>query len=63
MFFSDPQNQFSVKPICSLLTIIQTDKKPVFCKMEDRLHKRFNVWVLLRAGSDEDYRKLISSKN
>ncbi|MGZ3942103.1 MAG: hypothetical protein ACXVOH_08505 [Bacteroidia bacterium] len=31
-----------------------------FCKMEDKLHNRFNVWLTLRAGSDESYRKLIS---
>lgn len=30
-----------------------------FCRMEDKLHARFNVWIKLRAGSDEIYRKMI----
>ena len=33
-------------------------KKPVFCRMEDKLCNKFNVWLQLRAGSDQDYRKL-----
>lgn len=37
-------------------------KRPLFCRMEDNLHKRFNVWIVLRAGSDDEYRKLIAPK-
>ena len=32
--------------------------RPIFCRMEDHLYKRFNVWIVLRAGSDDDYRRL-----
>lgn len=34
--------------------------KPIFCRMEDRLHKRFKIWLILRAGSDTEYRELIA---
>ena len=37
-------------------------KLPLFCKMEDDLHKRFNIWIVLRAGSDADYKKLIGQE-
>lgn len=47
----------------SFLNPIQTGKKPMFCRMEDDLHKRFNVWIVLRAGSDEEYKKLIEEKD
>jgi hypothetical protein len=29
-----------------------------FCKMEDKLHEHFNIWIKLRAG-DDDYRNII----
>jgi hypothetical protein len=32
-----------------------------FCRMEDKLHARFNVWLTLRAGSDESYRQMIAN--
>lgn len=34
------------------------ERKPVFCRMEDKLCNKFNVWLQLRAGSDLEYRKL-----
>lgn len=34
------------------------ERKPMFCRMEDKLHDKFKVWLQLRAGSDQDYRKL-----
>src|SRR3954468_6998039 len=46
----------------SFLSSVQSGKKPMFCRMEDNLCKRFNVWIVMRAGSDEDYKKLISIK-
>jgi hypothetical protein len=30
-----------------------------FCRMEEKVHARYNVWIKLRTGSDETYRKLI----
>jgi hypothetical protein len=33
-------------------------RKPMFCRMEDKLCNKFNVWLQLRAGSDQDYRKM-----
>jgi hypothetical protein len=44
----------------SFSNVFQTTPRPMFCKMEDNLHKCFNVWIVFRAGLDEDYRKLIS---
>jgi hypothetical protein len=29
-----------------------------FCKLENKLHARFNIWIKLRAGDDESYRKM-----
>lgn len=33
-----------------------------FCKMETRLRERFNVWVKIRAGGDDEYRKMTQEK-
>ena len=27
----------------------------VFCKLEDALHKRFNLWIKVRMGTDDRY--------
>ena len=32
-----------------------------FCVMEDKVFSKLNVWVKLRAGSDEIYRKMIAT--
>jgi hypothetical protein len=29
-----------------------------FCKMENRFHQRFNVWLKIRMGGDDGYRKM-----
>ncbi len=31
-----------------------------FCVMEDKVYGKLNVWIKLRAGSDESYRKMIT---
>ncbi len=46
----------------SFLKQAQPVKKPMFCRMEDNLHKRFNVWIVMRAGSDDEHKKLIEEK-
>jgi hypothetical protein len=33
-----------------------------FCKMETRLRERFNIWVKIRAGGDDEYRKMTEEK-
>jgi hypothetical protein len=38
--------------------ISSPQRKPMFCRMEDKLCNKFNIWLQLRAGSDQDYRKL-----
>lgn len=30
-------------------------KGAVFCRMEDALHKRFNLWIKFRMGNDDRY--------
>ncbi len=30
----------------------------LFCRMENKVHQQLNMWVKLRAGNDDDYRKL-----
>jgi hypothetical protein len=32
-----------------------------FCVMEDKVYNKLNVWIKLRAGSDEIYRKMIAT--
>jgi hypothetical protein len=32
-----------------------------FCVMEDKVYGKLNVWIKLRAGSDEIYRKMIAT--
>ncbi len=29
-----------------------------FCKLETRLHQHFNIWIKMRAGGDDMYRKM-----
>lgn len=31
-----------------------------FCKMEDKLYSKLNVWIKFRAGSDDIYRSMIA---
>lgn len=50
-------------PIYSSAKINPQTKLPAFCQMEVNLHKRFNVWMVFRAGNDEDYKKLIRQNN
>lgn len=38
------------------------ERKPIFCRMEDKLCNKFNIWLQLRAGSDEEYRKMAFPK-
>ena len=32
-----------------------------FCKMEDKVYSKLNIWITLRAGNDDLYRKLIAA--
>lgn len=32
-----------------------------FCKLEDRMYSKINIWVKFRAGSDEIYRQQIAT--
>ena len=57
-FSSKPQSIAIVNN--SFLSPTQSVKKPMFCRMEDNLHKRFNIWIVMRAGSDDEYKKLIT---
>lgn len=38
-------------------------KLPFFCGMEEKCRNKFNLFIKLRAGNDESYRKMISSPN
>jgi len=67
LFFSIPtfiivlpfQNQHVNKPI-NLHT--KPQKLAFFCKMEDNFRNKFNVYLKLRAGNDEEYRKMFDGK-
>ena len=49
-----------IAPIYSSLKINPQTKLPLFCQMEANLHKHLKVWMVFRAGNDEDYRKFIA---
>jgi hypothetical protein len=34
----------------------------LFCRMENKVHKQLKIWVKLRAGNDDDYRKLCGQR-
>lgn len=38
------------------------EKLPFFCSMENKFSKKFNLFLVLRAGNDEQYRKLTGNK-
>jgi hypothetical protein len=58
--FPSQQSSFLTKyPVVSILSF-QKRKLPFFCNMEEKLHKRFNIWIVLRAGSEEQYRKFLT---
>jgi len=56
--FLTPPSQYSIN-----LKIKPFIHEAFFCKMEDKLHARLNVWVKLRAGNDEMYRMMIAEPN
>ncbi len=57
--FFNLQSSHNETPSFVFLKPGQSYRKPMFCRMEDKLYKRCNVWILFRAGSDESYRQLI----
>ena len=46
-----PQATFSLK-------LQPITHRAFFCRMEDKVYARLNVWVKLRAGNDEIYRNM-----
>jgi hypothetical protein len=56
-----PKANCFVAPQTVNLKIQPFTHEAFFCRMEDKLHARFNVWLTLRAGSDESYRKMIAN--
>jgi hypothetical protein len=43
------------------LVISPLKHEAFFCKMEDKVYSKLNIWVTLRAGNDDIYRKLIAT--
>jgi hypothetical protein len=35
---------------------------PFFCALECKNQQRFNIWIKFRAGTDDDYEKMIGSR-
>jgi len=63
---------FNNKPFLSLynpvkekndihLVVSPIKHEAFFCKMEDRVYSKLNIWITLRAGNDDIYRKLIAT--
>jgi len=61
IFFSSGDRHF-IQSNFSFSKEFNSKIRPMFCKMEDNLHKRFNVWIVFRAGTDDGYRRLIADK-
>ena len=55
-FLSSVNEQRDIHMMLSPLTHVA-----FFCKMEDKVYTKLNVWIKLRAGSDEIYRKMIAT--
>lgn len=58
---SEPKLLF-IQPDQPRLNIRPIKHEAFFCKMEDKLHERLNIWVKFRAGNDEIYRKMITKE-
>lgn len=52
------ENHFSNKQLPTIPSGSINDL-PFFCAMEYKVHKYTNIWIKLRAGDDESYRKMI----
>jgi hypothetical protein len=60
-----PENRSVLRNNASKNPLFSPYKLPqgaIFCRMEEHLWRKYNVWFKLRAGNDEMYRKLIGSK-
>jgi hypothetical protein len=64
-FFSANSSAFLVSPEKKNNTISvflpSIKHTAFFCVMEDKVYGKLNVWIKLRAGSDEIYRKMIAT--
>ncbi len=47
------------QPLYSTKNLYPKTNLPLFCQMEVNLHKHLNIWMVFRAGNDEEYRKFI----
>ena len=65
-------NSFNNKPFLPLskpvkekndihIVISPIKHEAFFCKMEDKVYSKLNIWITLRAGNDDIYRKLIAA--
>ena len=52
------ENHFSNKQLPTISSGSINDL-PIFCAMECKVSKYTNIWIKLRAGDDESYRKMI----
>ena len=51
--------RYRLEKKCLSITQVPYRHEALFCKMEDQIHHKLNVWIIFRAGSDEWYRKLL----
>lgn len=48
-------NTAAVKPLPNYIYNYVLPKGAIFCRMEDALHSRFNIWIKFRMGDDDRY--------
>ncbi|HWY99369.1 MAG TPA: hypothetical protein VNY36_09800 [Bacteroidia bacterium] len=55
IFSNNSPSQNSNTPSPSYSFNYTLPKGAIFCRMEDALHKRFNIWIKFRMGTDDRY--------
>jgi hypothetical protein len=45
----------SFRPLPAYSFTYSLPKGAIFCRMEDALHQRFNIWIKFRMGDDDRY--------
>jgi hypothetical protein len=63
-FYTNPFPLFlsSVKEKSNIQMVISPIRhEAFFCKMEDKIYGKLNIWITIRAGNDDIYRKLITT--
>lgn len=62
LFVEKMPNQSKSAVYLMYVSPIRVNEMSLFCRLEQRIRARSNLFLVLRAGSDENYRKTIGSR-